>query len=192
MDWFCQSNCREKESPPVCLGRRLFSNSLRALRQRIPAFVQALRRYCTTVRLPVNVHVGLLDHVLLQPALHNCMSGVDGISRFSRVKFPCMLGVFDRAEPDQCSRFRISPVLPSARWNGVGALISDLFHGSITLPACSPVNASRAALRLPAHDSGPGWLATPYLYDSCIRDFTPVYPGALQLGSKPRLFWKVF
>jgi hypothetical protein len=73
-----------------------------------------------------------------------------------------------------------SSVLPSARWNGVGALISDLFHGSITLPACSPVNASRAALRLPAHDSGPGWLATPYLYDSCIRDFTPVYPGALQ------------
>src|SRR2546428_5480496 len=51
-----------------------------------------------------------------------------------------------------------------------------------TLPACPPVNASRAALRLPAHDSGPGWLATPYLYDSCIRDFTPVYPGALRLG----------
>ena len=50
-----------------------------------------------------------------------------------------------------------------------------------TLPACSPVNASRAALRLPAHDSGPGWLATPYLYDSFIRDFPPVYPGALQL-----------
>src|ERR1700730_13846263 len=94
---------------------------------------------------------------------HYCVSGVDGTSRFSRVKFPCMPGVFDRAEPDQCSRFRISPVLPSARWNGVGALISDIFHGSITLPACSPVNASRAALRLPAHDSGPGWLATPYL-----------------------------
>jgi hypothetical protein len=53
-----------------------------------------------------------------------------------------------------------------------------------TLPACSPVNASRADLRLPAHDSGPGWLATPYLYDSFIRDFPPVYPGALQLGSK--------
>ncbi len=48
----------------------------------------------------------------------------------------------------------------------------------------SPVNASRAASRLPAHDSGPGWLATPYLYDSCIRDFTPVYPGALHLASK--------
>jgi hypothetical protein len=83
------------------------SSSLRTLRQRIPAFVQSLRRYCTTVRLPINVHVGPLDHVLLQPALHNCMSSVDGTSRFSRVKFPCMLGVFDRAEPDQRSRFRI-------------------------------------------------------------------------------------
>ena len=73
-----------------------------------------------------------------------------------------------------------SSVLPSACWNSVGALISDLFHGSIALPACTPVNASRVALRLPAHDSGPGWLAMPYLYDSCIRTFTPVYPGALQ------------
>jgi hypothetical protein len=63
-----------------------------------------------------------------------------------------------------------SSVLPSAHWNSVGALISDPFHGSITLPACPPVNASRAALRLPAHDSGPGWLATPYLYDFCIRE----------------------
>ena len=77
-----------------------------------------------------------------------------------------------------------SPVLPSAHWNSVGALTSDPFHGSITLPACPPVNASRAALRLSAHDSGPGWLATPYLYDFCIRDFTPVYPGALLLGPK--------
>jgi hypothetical protein len=37
---------------------------------------------------------------------------------------------------------------------------------------------------LPVHDSGPGRLATPYPYDSCIRDFTPVYPGAFQLASK--------
>jgi len=76
-----------------------------------------------------------------------------------------------------------SSVLPSASWNSVGALISDLFHGSIALPACPPVNASRVALRLPAHDSGLGWLATPYLYDSFIRNFTPAYPGALQQQS---------
>ena len=63
-----------------------------------------------------------------------------------------------------------SSVLPSAHWNSVGALISDPFHGSIALPACAPVNASPAVLRLRAHDSGPGWLARPYLYDSFIRE----------------------
>jgi hypothetical protein len=50
---------------PVSIAAR--SSSLRTLRPRIPAFVRALRRYCTTVRLPINVHVGLLDHALLQP-----------------------------------------------------------------------------------------------------------------------------
>src|SRR5258706_11253593 len=92
-----------------------------------------------------------------------------------------MPGVFDRAEPDGCSHFAFAGVafrtLEQRRHSDFRPL--SRLH---TLPACSPVNASRAALRLPAHDSGPGWLATPYLYDSCIRDFTPVYPGALQNG----------
>jgi hypothetical protein len=35
------------------------------------------------------------------------------------------------------------------------------------------------ALRLATHDSGPGWFATPFLYDSFIHNSTPVYPGAL-------------
>jgi hypothetical protein len=113
---------------------------------------------------------------------HHCVSGVDGTSRFSLVKFPRMPGVFDRAEPDGCSHFAFAGVafrILEQRRHSDFRPLSRLN----TLPACSPVNASRAALRLPAHDSGPGWLATPYLYDSCIRDFTPVYPGALQLGS---------
>jgi hypothetical protein len=65
------------------------------------------------------------------------------------------------------------PVLPSAMLNGVGtpvAIISQLN----TLPAFPPVNASMAALRLVTHDSGPGWLATPFLYDSLIHNSTPV------------------
>src|SRR5215472_2415162 len=40
-------------------------------------------------------------------------------------------------------------------------------------------NASSAVSRPPSHGSGPGWLATPSLYDSFIRDSTPVYPGAI-------------
>ena len=69
-------------------------------------------------------------------------------------------------------------VLPSAMLNDVGtpvAIISQLN----TLPACAPVNASMAASRLATHDSGSGWFATPFLYDSFIHYSTPVYPGAL-------------
>ena len=68
-------------------------------------------------------------------------------------------------------------MLPSAMLNDVGtpvAIISQLN----TRPACAPVNASMAASRLATHDSGPGWIATPFLYDSFIHDSTPVYPGA--------------
>ena len=69
-------------------------------------------------------------------------------------------------------------VLPSAMLNDVGtpfAIISQLN----TLPACAPVNASMAASRRATHDSGPGWFAIPFLYDSFIHNSTPVYPGAL-------------
>ena len=69
-------------------------------------------------------------------------------------------------------------VWPSAMLNGVGtpvAIISQLD----TRPACTPVNASRAALWRRRHDSGSGWLARPFLCDSLIHDSTPVYPGAL-------------
>jgi hypothetical protein len=68
-------------------------------------------------------------------------------------------------------------VLPSAMRNDVGtpvAIISQLN----TLPACAPVNASMAASRLATHDSGPGWIATPFLYDSFIHNSTPVVPKA--------------
>jgi hypothetical protein len=64
-------------------------------------------------------------------------------------------------------------VLPSVTCHGVGtpvAIISQLN----TLPACAPVNASMAALRLATHDSGSGWLAMPFLCDSFIHYSTPV------------------
>ena len=71
------------------------------------------------------------------------------------------------------------PMLPSAMRNDVGtpvAIISQLN----TRPACAPVNASMAASRPATHDSGSGWFARPFLYDSFIRYSTPVYPGALR------------
>jgi hypothetical protein len=90
-----------------------------------------------------------------------------------------------RRVPD---RLAIAPaaVWPSVSWYDVGtpdAIISQLN----TLPACAPVNASVAALRLATHDSGSGWAATPFLCDAFIHDSTPVYPGAHhgQLGAGP-------
>ena len=79
------------------------------------------------------------------------------------------------------------PMLPSAMLVDVGtptAIISQLN----TLPACAPVNASMAASRLAMHDSGSGWFAGPFLYDSFIHYSTPVYPGALSslLAAAPR------
>jgi len=81
------------------------------------------------------------------------------------------------------------PVWPCAMRNDVGtpvAIISQLN----TLPACAPVNASMAASRLAMHDSGSGWFAKPFLYDSFIHYSTPVYPGALRSLLGPMLFTK--
>src|SRR5712692_9967608 len=68
-------------------------------------------------------------------------------------------------------------VLPSVTCHDVGTLVAIISQLN-TLPACAPVNASIATLRSATHDSGPGWFATPFLYDSFIHYSTPVYPGA--------------
>ena len=69
-------------------------------------------------------------------------------------------------------------ILPSALMNDVGTLVAIISQLN-TRPACAPVNASMAALRLAMHDSGSGWFATPFPNDSFIHYSTPVYPGAL-------------
>ena len=50
------------------------------------------------IRLPAAVHEGLMAHRLLPPA-RQLPAGGHGISRFSRMEFLCMLGVFDSAGP---------------------------------------------------------------------------------------------
>jgi len=103
--------------------------------------------------------------------------GVFGVSRFSRMEFPHMHRVFDSAVPTSGSRPIVARRMAfptSEQGRHTELLISELN----TWPACTPVNASPAALPPPAHDSGPRWLAIPSLYGSCIRNSTPVYPGA--------------
>jgi len=79
-------------------------------------------------------------------------------------------------------------ILPSATCHDVGTLVAIISQLN-TLPACAPVNASPPASRLATHDSGSGWFATPFLYDSFIHYSTPVYPDAiLPTGDFPSPF----
>ena len=109
-----------------------------------------------------------------------------GVSRFSRMEFSDMPGVSDCAGSVSDSRFRHPRYrLPPRRTASTPRtrLISQLN----TLPACAPVNASPAALRRHTHDSGSGWFATPFLWDSFIPDSMPVYPGALRVHSRLKM-----
>ncbi len=118
---------------------------------------------------------------LLRPALAAIGRGTAGVSRFSRMEFPRMLRVSDSAASSDGSRWSPSPVSPSPSPYRVGTpdqVISEL-NG---WPACAPVNASPAASRPPAHDSGSRWFAKPSLYGSCIRYSMPVYPGAFMVS----------
>src|SRR5207302_10420076 len=68
-------------------------------RRRSPDLVRLLRRYYAAVRLPNAMHVGLIAHRFLPPARLLLAAGGNGASRFSRVEFLCMHGVYDSAGP---------------------------------------------------------------------------------------------
>lgn len=83
-----------------------------------------------------------------------------------------------------------SSVLPSAQWNSVGALISDPFHGSITLPAC-PLST----LHVQPHDCprmtrgqvGSLRLTCTTLSFATSRRFIPAHSKWVQLKAPPLL-----
>jgi hypothetical protein len=133
----------------------------------------------STVRLPIDVHAELPAQGLLQPARRIFPGGRRwGLPVLARGVSMHAWGLRLRGVP-RALAIAHPPVLPSAMQNDVGtpvAIISQLN----TQPTCAPVNASMTASRLATHDSGSGRFATPFLCDSFIHDFTPVYPGALR------------
>src|SRR5271157_3684876 len=92
------------------------------------------------------------------------------------MEFPSMLGVSDCAGFISGSLCSSLLMWPSASPNSVGAPDKIDF--------AAPVNASPAALRLHSHDSGSGWFAIPFLWDSFLPCSMPVYPGALGVVPK--------
>ncbi len=88
-----------------------------------------------------------------------------------------MHGVSDRAGSTTASRLAALAVLPSDPKDVVGTLDVQIFAAQY--PArTSPCQRFTFALRLPAHDSGPKWVATPSPYGSLIRYSLPVLIGA--------------
>jgi len=126
-----------------------------------------------------------MAHRFLPPIRRLAATDGNGASRFSRVKFLYMHGVFDSAESASHSRFRAPPfclpdcVTPSALWiRYFGA------HQLQGYPACI---CPCPTLQVQPHDcphmargqSGSLFLS---LYDSFIHYFTPVYPDAIHAG----------
>jgi hypothetical protein len=146
----------------------------------LPAFVRALPRYYATVRLPRNMHA---DVRLLAfsdrpaPGQRRASLGSPGSRAWS---FQPCLGSRPAGLRPVHRRLKLSPtaVWPSVDQDNVGTREVSMISEFHTQPACTPVNASPASLRPPAHDSGSGRFATPSLRGSFIRDSKPVYPGA--------------
>ena len=62
---------------------------------------------------------------------HEIVTGVAGVSRFSRMEFPCMLGVSDCAEPFGSLRWRFHRYGLPSRWT-TSAFRIHLFRSSIS------------------------------------------------------------
>ena len=159
----------------VLLGQR---PSLRSLRRRSCAFVRLLRRYYAAVRLLAAVREGLAAHRVPPPVRIQLADGHE-VSRFSRMKFSMHAwGLRLRRIGCALARFARRRV---AFWSPDAiSILKRVFRSSIPSLHRPLSNASSAASRPPSHGSGPEWFATPSLYDSFIRYFMPVYPGAIQ------------
>ena len=165
----------------VLLGRR---PSLHGLRRRSLALVRPLRRYYAAVRLPAAVHEGLTAHRVLPPARSQGNGRRRGLPVLARRVSRHAWGLRLRGAAPR-SRCRVGALLPSVLSDAVGSP-QHRFRSSIPSLPIPLSNASETASRPPPHGSGPGWFATPSLYDSFIRYSLPVYPGAIRTrGVRP-------
>ncbi len=167
--------------PALCPERVLLSRvplgqppSLRPLRRRFTGLVRGLRRYYGAVRLPL--------------AVHHRLTSLDFPLRPGPARQPWDLPILARDVSGRAWGLgprRVRPGLaisPRAIWPSATPRASAPWSGGIsrldTQPVRAPVNASPEASRLPAHDSGAVWVATPSPYDSFIHYIPPIFIGA--------------
>jgi len=110
-------------------------------------------------------------------------SDISEVSRFSGRKCLDVPGVLDDAGSAEDSRWRPQPCGLPLKASSVGTPMAA-FRRSIAQSADAPVHASMGTSQRPPQDLGSGWLAMPFLWDSCIPDFLPVYSGAPALANQ--------
>ena len=112
-----------------------------------------------------------------------CMrSDLSEVSRCSCRTCLDVPGVSDDAGSAEDSRWRPQPCGLPLKSSRVGTPMAA-FRRALARPADAPIHASMGTSRRPPQDLGSGWLARPFLWDSGIPDFLPVYPGAPTLAS---------
>jgi hypothetical protein len=119
---------------------------------------------------------GLRLHLPVPPTCLHQTEGNCEVSRLPLREFPYMPGSPTARSPTLTRLTSIS-MLPSTnkRASALRFYIFSLLNGR---PACAPVNASPAASRLPTHDSGSTWVATPSLWSFFLSCSLTVYAVA--------------
>ena len=136
----------------------------------LDSLVRQLRRYYTTVRLPMFVHYWMTS---LDFPIHSSSTIAleeHGISRFSRELLMYMLGVSDLARPSDPLPYRyLKCCLPHLlRASAPHSFLTRLN----TQPIHTVINASPMNLRTSVHDSSTVWGASPSLSETFIRKLT--------------------
>ena len=153
-----------------------------------PAFVRSLRQYYAAVRLPLAVRVGLIAHRLLPPVppLSGC-GWQQGLSVLAREVSVHAWGLRLRSACVALALYRASQCCLPVSLTPSAPLILAFSEFTISgYPAytCPYPTLQVRGFPPPSHGLGSGWFATPFLYDSFIHYFTPVYPDAIQ-ASEP-------
>jgi len=114
---------------------------------------------------------------------HEIVTGVAGVSRFSRMEFPCMLGVSDCAEPFGSLRWRFHRYGLPSRWT-TSAFQIHLFRSSI-----SRLHVPLSTLRVQPYDwprmtrgqDGSLCLSCVTLSFTAPRRFIPAHPPYMRV-----------
>jgi hypothetical protein len=106
---------------------------------------------------------------------HEIVTGVAGASRFSRMEFPCMLGVSDCAESFESSRWRFHQCGLPSRWT-TSALRIDLFRSSMSRLHVPLSTLHEQPCDWPRMTRGQGGSLS--LCDSFIHYSIPIFTGA--------------